>query len=62
VLPLGKVPSRLGGVISPASGAERFVMAFLNGLGRPFAYGSALPFSGTVPGGAIAHLAASLEW
>ncbi len=37
-------------------------MAFLIGLGNGFAYGAALPFSGTVPMDAIAHLAASLEW
>jgi CubicO group peptidase (beta-lactamase class C family) len=31
-------------------------------LGNEFAYGAALPFSGTVPRDAIAHLAASLDW
>ncbi|MGB3712999.1 MAG: serine hydrolase domain-containing protein [Candidatus Promineifilaceae bacterium] len=31
-------------------------------LGNEFAYGAALPFSGTVPRDAIAHLAASLAW
>jgi CubicO group peptidase (beta-lactamase class C family) len=31
-------------------------------LGNEFAYGAALPFSGTVPRDAIAHLTASLDW
>jgi CubicO group peptidase (beta-lactamase class C family) len=31
-------------------------------LGNEFAYGAALPFSGTVPREALAHLAASLDW
>jgi CubicO group peptidase (beta-lactamase class C family) len=31
-------------------------------LGNEFAYGAAMPFSGTVPRDAIAHLAASLDW
>ena len=31
-------------------------------LGNEFAYGAALPFSGTVPRDAIAHLVASLDW
>jgi CubicO group peptidase (beta-lactamase class C family) len=31
-------------------------------LGNEFAYGAAMPFSGTVPRDAIAHLTASLDW
>ena len=31
-------------------------------LGNEFAYGAALPFTGTVPRDAIVHLVASLEW
>jgi CubicO group peptidase (beta-lactamase class C family) len=31
-------------------------------LGNEFAYGAAMPFTGTVPRDAIAHLAASLNW
>jgi CubicO group peptidase (beta-lactamase class C family) len=31
-------------------------------LGNEFAYGAAMPFTGTVPRDAIAHLAASLDW
>ncbi len=31
-------------------------------LGNEFAFGAAMPFSGTVPRDAIAHLAASLDW
>ena len=46
-------------VIMQAYPAERLGIVL---LGNEFAYGAALPFSGTVPRDAIAHLAASLDW